>query len=399
MKAKILKSEAEYEAALAYVEPLMDAEPDSPDEAELELFAFLIEKYEEQYYPIDLPDPIEAIQFRMEQAGLARKDLVPYLGSQSKVSEVLNRKRPLSLSMIRALHLGLCIPADVLLKEPGKELPEPRYDFREFPFTEMYNRGYFKSFNGSLSQAKVYAEELLHELFSVFEGEIPDPIYCRNSDKENDCKALLAWQARVLDLARSESLPPFVRTELSDEFIRELIRLSYFSRGPQLAQELLNKKGIHFIVLPHLSKTYLDGACFKSPDGHPVVGMTLRYDRLDNFWFTLVHELAHIYLHLDDDNIAFFDDTEKIDHESENPQEMEANQFTHELLIGSDEWEKAAPTLLEATQQNILIRFADQLSISPAIVAGRVRWEKGNYQVFSQLVGNRKVREQFAEYA
>ena len=399
MKAKILKSETEYEAALAHVDALMDAEPGSPEEAELELFAFLVEKYEELHYPIDLPDPIEAIQFRMEQSGLTRKDLAPYLGSQSKVSEVLNRKRPLSLSMIRALHIGLGIPAEILLKEPGQKLPEPRYDFRQFPFTEMFNRGYFKSFNGSLSQAKVYAEELLHELFSVFEGQIPEPIYCRNSSKEIDFNALLAWQARALELARGESLPPFSRDELTDEFIRELTRLSYFSTGPQLAQELLNKKGIHFIVLPHLSKTYLDGACFKTPDGHPVIGMTLRYDRLDNFWFTLVHELAHIYLHLDDENIAFFDDTEKIDDESENPQEREANQFTHELLIGSDEWEKAAPTLLEATQQNVLIRFADQLSISPAIVAGRVRWERGNYQVFSQLVGKRKVREQFAEYA
>ncbi|MBC8504152.1 MAG: ImmA/IrrE family metallo-endopeptidase [Chloroflexi bacterium] len=399
MKAKILKSETEYEAALAHVDALMDAEPGSPEEAELELFAFLVEKYEELHYPIDLPDPIEAIQFRMEQSGLTRKDLAPYLGSQSKVSEVLNRKRPLSLSMIRALHIGLGIPAEILLKEPGQELPEPRYDFRQFPFTEMFNRGYFKSFNGSLSQARVYAEELLHELFSVFEGQIPEPIYCRNSSKEIDFNALLAWQARALELARGESLPPFARDELTDEFIRELVRLSYFSTGPQLAQELLNKKGIHFIVLPHLSKTYLDGACFKTPDGHPVIGMTLRYDRLDNFWFTLVHELAHIYLHLDDENIAFFDDTEKIDDESENPQEREANQFTHELLIGSDEWEKAAPTLLEATQQNVLIRFADQLSISPAIVAGRVRWERGNYQVFSQLVGNRKVRELFAEYA
>ena len=399
MKAKILKSETEYEAALAHVDALMDAEPGSPEEAELELFAFLVEKYEELHYPIDLPDPIEAIQFRMEQSGLTRKDLAPYLGSQSKVSEVLNRKRPLSLSMIRALHIGLGIPAEILLKEPGQELPEPRYDFRQFPFTEMFNRGYFKSFNGSLSQARVYAEELLHELFSVFEGQIPEPIYCRNSSKEIDFNALLAWQARALELARGESLPPFARDELTDEFIRELVRLSYFSTGPQLAQELLNKKGIHFIVLPHLSKTYLDGACFKTPYGHPVIGMTLRYDRLDNFWFTLVHELAHIYLHLDDENIAFFDDTEKIVDESENPQEREANQFTHELLIGSDEWEKAAPTLLEATQHNTLIRFADQLSISPAIVAGRVRWERGNYQVFSQLVGNRKVRELFAEYA
>lgn len=118
MKAKILKTEEEYEAALAYVETLMDAEPGSAEEADLELFSVLIEQYEQEHYPMEPPDPIDAILFRMDQQGLSRQDLVPYLGSQSKVSEVLNRKRSLSLAMIRRLHEGLGIPADVLLQEP-----------------------------------------------------------------------------------------------------------------------------------------------------------------------------------------------------------------------------------------------------------------------------------------
>lgn len=124
MKPKIIETEAEYEAALAYIETLMDAAPGSPAEEELELFALLVEKYEEEHFPIDLPDPVEAIKFRMEQEGLTRKELAKYLGSQSRVSEVLNRKRPLSLAMIRALHEGLGIPAEVLLQEPRRE-PTP----------------------------------------------------------------------------------------------------------------------------------------------------------------------------------------------------------------------------------------------------------------------------------
>lgn len=107
---------------------LMEAEPGSPEEDKLEVFALLIEAYEQEHYPIDLPDPVEAIKFRMEQQGLSQKDMVAYLGSQIRVSEVLNRKRPLSLSMIRALHEGLGIPAEVLLQEPGQGAPEPRYD-------------------------------------------------------------------------------------------------------------------------------------------------------------------------------------------------------------------------------------------------------------------------------
>lgn len=120
MKPKVIKSEAEYEAALAHVAELMDAAPGSPAEEELELFSLLVEQYEQEHFPIAPPDPVEAILFRMEQEGLSRKDLVGTIGSPSKVSEVLNRKRPLSLSMIRALHMRLGIPAEVLVQEPRK---------------------------------------------------------------------------------------------------------------------------------------------------------------------------------------------------------------------------------------------------------------------------------------
>src|SRR3989337_2692231 len=104
MDIKIIKTEAEYEATLASIESLMDAEPDSPQEEELELLVLLVEKFEAERFPIDLPDPVEAIKFRMEQEGLKPKDIIQYIGSQSKVSEVLNYKRPLSLSMIRSLQ-------------------------------------------------------------------------------------------------------------------------------------------------------------------------------------------------------------------------------------------------------------------------------------------------------
>jgi HTH-type transcriptional regulator/antitoxin HigA len=120
MNIKILKNEAEYEAALVRMDALMDAATGSPEEEELELLAVLVEKYEEEHYPIEYPDPVEAIKFRMEQEGLEPKDMIKYLGSQSKVSEVLNYKRSLSLAMIRELNQGLDIPAEVLLQNPGQ---------------------------------------------------------------------------------------------------------------------------------------------------------------------------------------------------------------------------------------------------------------------------------------
>ena len=197
MKPKVLKTEADYEMALAHTEALMDAQPGTPQADELELFAVLVENYEREHFPIDLPDPIEAIQFRMEQQGLSRKDLEPYIGSQSKVSEVFNRKRPLSLAMIRALHKGLDIPAEVLLQEEGAELENKEFDLRKYPFTEMYHRGYFKSFNGTLQDAKEYAEELLGGLFSSFEGQSFERAYCRNSEGQINEHAMEAWQAHA----------------------------------------------------------------------------------------------------------------------------------------------------------------------------------------------------------
>ena len=120
MKTKVIKTKAEYESALARIEKLMKAAPNTPQGDELDLLSLLVHDYEEKKFPIDKPDPVAAIRFRMEQQGLAPKDLVPLLGSRSRVSEVLSGKRSLSLKMIRALVIGMRIPAELLLGEPGR---------------------------------------------------------------------------------------------------------------------------------------------------------------------------------------------------------------------------------------------------------------------------------------
>jgi len=125
---KVIKTVAEYEQALKEAETLIELDPKSgtEDGDRLELLTLLISNYEESHFPLPLPDPIEAIKFRMEQQGLAPKDLIPYIGSRSKVSEVLNGKRPLSLKMIRALHRGLGIPTEALIQEPPDIFPTER---------------------------------------------------------------------------------------------------------------------------------------------------------------------------------------------------------------------------------------------------------------------------------
>jgi HTH-type transcriptional regulator/antitoxin HigA len=115
MDIRPIKSEQDYEHALARVDELMGAEPDTSEGDELEVLATLVESYEDKQFPIESPDPVEAILFRMEAMDLTRKDLEPYIGSRHRVSEVLNRKRELSLNMIRRLHEGLGIPLENLI--------------------------------------------------------------------------------------------------------------------------------------------------------------------------------------------------------------------------------------------------------------------------------------------
>ncbi|KAB7891354.1 helix-turn-helix domain-containing protein [Poseidonibacter ostreae] len=118
MKLKIIKNEEEYDRALNRVDELMELNPklDTAKSDELELLVLIIEKYEELNWNISLPDPIEAIKYRMEEMNLKQKDLVPYIGNKSKASELLNRKIPLSLSMIQKLSKGLSLSMDTLAR-------------------------------------------------------------------------------------------------------------------------------------------------------------------------------------------------------------------------------------------------------------------------------------------
>ena len=116
MDIRPIKNETDYEAALVEIERLFNAEPGTPEDDRLEVLVTLVEAYETDHYPIPAPDPIEAIKYYMESRGLTRADMEPYIGSRARVAEVLNRKRPLSLQIIRRLWEGLGISADVLLQ-------------------------------------------------------------------------------------------------------------------------------------------------------------------------------------------------------------------------------------------------------------------------------------------
>jgi HTH-type transcriptional regulator/antitoxin HigA len=393
MKPKIIKTEAEYEQALARLDVIFDAEPDTPEGDEAELLTTLIEMYEEKVYPMGMPSPLEAIKFRMQQSGMKAKDLIPYLGSASKVSEVLSGKRSLSLSMIRNL-VKLGIPAEVLLQEEGAKLPSDAVlqQGRHFPLAEMVKRGWFPNFQGTLAEAKSQLEDLLNDFVGPLGPNALMPTLNRQHVRDGgnqDEHALTAWRIRVATLALQETLPAYQPGTVTESFLRELARLSYLSEGPKLAKEYLNKSGIHVIFEPHLPKTHLDGAALKLPNGSPVVALKLRQDRLDNFWFTLFHELAHVGLHLYKGDVeVFFDDL--AEGGVQDQWEQEADRLASDALIPESVWKAAK--LTSKSSSSAVLAFAQSLRISSAIPAGRVRYESNNYTVFRALLGSGKLR-------
>lgn len=397
MNPKIIKSEEDYNIALNRIEEIFDAKPGSPEFDEMELLVKLVEIYEDEKYPISAPDPISAIKFRMEQQGLKSKDLIPYIGSKSKVSEVLSGKRALSLNMIRKLNEGLGIPAEVLIKETRKTLPDSSIMKHgiNFPFTEMFRRGWFKDFyNGTLNEAKELKEELIIKFIGLFNINDFAISYNRKSESqaepENINDILMAWRIRVMNKAITEKLPAWNKEVLTDEFFFELAKLSYFQEGPKLAKEFLNKAGIHFVIEQHLDKTHLDGSSMLMPDGSPLIALTLRYDRLDSFWFTLFHELAHVQKHLTEIKMAYFDD---MFNEMNKKIEKEADAYAKQMLIQDSLWKSSGLRITSSTAE--IKAFASQLRINPAIPAGRLRYENKNYSVFTNLIGNGAVREMF----
>ena len=388
---RVIESETDYNAALEQLAELMASEPSagSDDERLLKTLAVLIRDYESKHYSIAPPDPIEAIKFRMEQQGLAAKDLVPYLGSRSRVSEVLGGKRSLSLAMMRSLHRGLGIPAASLLNEqPVQETPE--LNWKRLPFSQMRDRGWIKSMPRTASEAG----RLFQEWASPVEMRELSPMFKRHvrSVKALSDEALAVWTVQVAKRALQQ--PPSGKFEptWSPDFFRDLVRLSAFSNGPALAKEFLDQHGIAMIVEEKLS-TGLDGAAMMCR-GVPVVALTIRYDRLDNFWFVLMHELVHLFRHLDSTTDSFFDDLDSDD--QADPREIEADQLAGELLIPNKDWERSPARTVRSTVT--ASHLAQQLKIHPAIVAGRIRKTYKDYRVLSGLVGQGEVRKHFPEF-
>ena len=358
MDIRIIKTDVQYRQALDEVTRLAETDPvvESANGARLELLAKLVEDYEKNRFSFSKPDPIDAILFRMEEKGLRQKDIADLLGGRNRASEVLSRKRQLTLPMIRALYEKLDIPPALLVQEPKAE-----YSSEGDPVLLRHTQ----VFGGSARTNQVHIQ---------------------------------LWLARVREIADSRGyLRGRYRPEhLSFETLRYISRLSWMPDGPRIAMNFLAERGIALVIEPHLPPTRLDGAAMIGRSGAPVIGLTVREDRLDNFWFTLIHELVHAWKHLDQENHrAIADENIEKRAKASNDIEHEANETAAELLIDKATWRRSHAHLSPTVQT--IQEFATRMQISPAIVAGRVRRERDNYSLFTKLVGYRTVRAMFPE--
>ncbi|PIQ68473.1 MAG: plasmid stabilization protein [Candidatus Taylorbacteria bacterium CG11_big_fil_rev_8_21_14_0_20_46_11] len=393
---KVIKTEEDYRGALKLVEELMsrDPNPDSTEGEQLSLLTALIQDYETKNVPETLPDPIEAIKFRMEQAGLKPTDLVPYIGSRSRVSEILSGKRQLTLDMVRALSNGLGIPAKVLIKKPDEKEEAEYQNWDNRLVTEMETRGYF----GSASLKKSGKIELLKDFFSLTSSPFQMVGMLRKSSYRlsplTNKHALSAWANRVVKKAQKIRVTKkYKHGSVDIRFLQELVKLSVKENGPILAQEYLKKYGIILVIEPHFSKTYLDGAAILVNKDNPIVGLTLRYDRVDNFWFTLLHELAHIARHYDSGISLFYDEIEGVKAIELDEKEKEADALAEEIILPKAKWEISPARLIPSSMA--ANSLASELGVHVALIAGQIRHKGNKYVYLNKIVNEAKVRNSF----
>lgn len=342
----------------------------------------------------DLPDIL--IRARIAR-GMSQRDLGTFVGVAEQQIQRYEAERYRSASIERLAEIAAAL--DITVKEsaqlrialPTETGPESAWSF---PVTEMFKRGYFEDFGGSAAQARKEAAHLIPDFFRQAAYDWTQTALHRRSVRAHgnvQLAALAAWEARVSILANRR--PPqvaFRKEMISHEWLHYLVRLSVRDDGPKAAVEHLRASGVAVVVEPHLPGTLLDGAALQTMSNVFVVAMTLRHDRLDNFWFTLLHEVAHLHLHVAQGPYrAIFD---AIESPGNSPIEDEADCFAQEALIPAAQWRRCVSRF---TQTERAVRAdAVKLGIHPAIVAGRIRREANDYTLLANLVGSGQVRQQ-----
>jgi HTH-type transcriptional regulator/antitoxin HigA len=379
---KAIKTEQQHEEAIKTVAKLMSrADEEAVDQ--ILVYQALIEQWERRLFTLPSVTPAEAIKFRMEQAGLTRRDLVPVLGTKSRVSEILSGHRQLTVDQIRALNKHFGIPAESLIGTSKHEPKQRASTASQAAVAKLRSLKVMKpreDINGFLARASQIAPAV-----AMLRKTRTD-----RTNAKTDLGALEAWCSAVLIKAEGERLPgERAKKPVGKRTARELAQLSAYEDGPLRAVDFLKNIGILLIPMEHLPGTFLDGAAICRGDRTPVIALTLRHDRIDNFWFTLLHEFAHVCLHLNSATQVIIDDLEV---NSPDGIEREADEFARDALIPRKLWKQKASEDLSADE---LTEIAAEAGVHPAIVAGRWRWENSDYRRFARLLGTGEVRKLF----
>lgn len=378
MKVTPIRSQDTYQSHLARAAVLM-LRSDQGSRDELEVLQAVIAQWERKQIDLTPPSPVEAIRFRMLAQDLKPRDLEPYIGSRARVSEILSGTRPLSIDMIRALHSHLGIPAESLIASAPPHRQTRRTQPSKLALDKLRSFGLMRP------------REAFDSFIARAMGPNCSPALLRKTrtDRTNvktDLAALDAWCAAVMLRAEAVSITP--RKSVRETLARELAVLSTKPDGPARVAPTLAKHGIVYVALEHLPGTYLDGAALRRrSDGAPVIALTLRHDRVDSFWFTLLHEFCHIARHLDADTPFILDDLEV---STSDDIEEEADRFAQDNLIPPDVWQEHVSPDLSSED---VIQIARQAQVHPAIVAGRWQREHGDYRRFSKMLGRGDVRK------
>ena len=379
MKIKPIKTDEDHRRAIEAVKKLIGRNDDDAADELLVLHA-LIDQWEQPRFQVPAATPAQAIKFRMDQRGLQRRDLIPYFGTKSRVSEILNGERQLTVDQIRALNRHLGVPAESLIGTSKHEPTSKPSSASKAAVAKLRTLGVMKPREGV--DAFLARATSLSPSVAMLRKTRTD-----RTNAKTDLGALEAWCAAVLIKAEGMKLPrKSNHSKRGMRMARELAKLSVYEDGPARAKEFLQKEGIALVVLEHLPGTYLDGAAICRGDGSPIIALTLRHDRLDNFWFTLLHEFAHVSRHLGDGTQIIIDD---LDVSSSEEIEEEADEFARDALIPPKVWAKYSSPDLTLEE---LLEAAREAEVSPAIVAGRWRWQHGDYRRFSKLLGHGQVR-------